>query len=39
MRKSADLVDRRRASRHQPGAHAMQSLQIELILRLLLHDA
>ena len=37
--KSADLVDRRRASRHQPGAHAMQSLQIELILRLLLHDA
>ena len=36
--KSADLVDRRCASRHQPGAHAMQSLQIELILRLLLHD-
>ena len=31
----ADLVDRRRAARHQARAHAMAGLQVELILRLL----
>jgi len=34
----SDLVDRCRATRHQSGSHAMQPLQIELILRLLLQD-
>ena len=35
----ADLVDRRRAARHEAGAYPMQRLQVQLILRLLLHDA
>jgi len=35
----ADLIDRRCATRDEARANAMQGLQVELILRLLLNDA
>ena len=32
--KSADLIDRRRSARDQAGANAVESLEVELVLRL-----